>query len=54
MSSQTPGRLPVARVSQTPQLDERRVLVMSLQALLDPAMMQVIEGVYDTLPGRTS
>lgn len=42
MSYDDPGRLPVARVSQTPQLDERRALVMSMQALLDPATLQVV------------
>jgi hypothetical protein len=42
MSNEAPGRPPMARVSQTPQLDERRALVMSMQALLDPATLQLI------------
>ncbi len=46
MSNEAPGRLPQARVSQTPQLDERRALVMSLQALLNPAMLQVVAALY--------
>ncbi len=46
MSNEAPGRLPVARVSQTPQLDERRALVMSMQALLNPATLQVIAALY--------
>jgi hypothetical protein len=46
MSNESPSRLPMARVSQTPQLDERRALMMSLQALLNPETLQVIAALY--------
>jgi hypothetical protein len=38
----SPDDLPAEPVSAQPQLEERRVLVMSLQALLDPAALAVV------------
>jgi hypothetical protein len=35
-------RVPMEPIGSIPQIDERRALVMSMQALLDPAMLRVI------------
>lgn len=41
------NRVPTARISAEPQIDERRALIMSMQAMLDPAMLQVIATLHN-------
>jgi hypothetical protein len=38
--------VPAARISAEPQIDERRALIMSMQAMLDPAMLAVIAALH--------
>jgi hypothetical protein len=39
-------RVPMEPISSLPQIDERRALIMSLQAMLDPTMLKVIAALH--------
>jgi hypothetical protein len=42
MSNEASANVPMARVSKLPQIDERRALMMSLQALLEPETLEML------------